>query len=287
MRKVEVMSFRTRMSQQSTVVQFRRLSESRELLWNLTLRELRSKYRRSFLGWSWSLLNPLALVAIYSFVFGVVFGSKAPVGDPSGLTTYALYLLSGLLPWSFFALVTGLGLSSLIGNAGLVRKVAFARETLVFSQSIFGFVQHCIEMSLLCTIMLIAGSPILPWLPEVLLLMVLLTIFSTGLGLILAVFAAYFRDLVYLWTIIMQAYFFMTPIIYNQDVLVGRVPGPLLKILEYNPMAVFIRSFRHTLYDGRGAEAGNIFFLFVVSFSIFFIGFKVFHRFTRRLAEEL
>ena len=146
MRKVEAMSLRTRISQQSTVVQFKRLSDSRELLWNLTLRELRSKYRRSFLGWSWSLLNPLALVAIYGFVFGVVFGAEAPVGNPSGLTTYALYLLTGLLPWSFFGLVTGLGLSSLIGNAGLVRKVAFARETLVFSQAIFGFVQHCIEM---------------------------------------------------------------------------------------------------------------------------------------------
>ena len=287
MRKVEAMSLRTRISQQSTVAQFKRLSDSRELLWNLTLRELRSKYRRSFLGWTWSLLNPLALVAIYSFVFGVVFGSQAPVGNPSGLTTYALYLLSGLLPWSFFALVTGLGLSSLIGNAGLVRKVAFARETLVFSQSIFGFVQHCIEMSLLCIIMLIAGSPILPWLPEVVLLMLLLTVFSTGIGLILAVFAAYFRDLVYLWTIIMQAYFFMTPIIWNPDDLVGQVSKPLLRVLEYNPMAIFVRSFRHTLYDGRGVEARELFILFVVSFSIFLIGFKVFHRFTRRLAEEL
>ena len=281
------MSLRTRISQQSTVVQLKRLSSSQELLWNLTLRELRSKYRRSFLGWTWSLLNPLALVAIYSFIFGVVFGSEAPVGDPSGLTSYALYLLSGLLPWSFFGLVTGLGLSSLIGNAGLVRKVAFARETLVFSQSIFSLVQFSIEMLLLSTILVIAGSPILPWLPEVIMLMLLLTIFSTGLALALAVCAAYFRDLVYLWTIIMQAYFFTTPIIYNADDLKGRVSELILNILNYNPMAVFVRAFRHTLYDGRGAEAGDILFLVIVSFSMFFIGFKIFHKFTRRLAEEL
>ena len=281
------MSLRTRISQQSTVVQLKRLSSSQELLWNLTLRELRSKYRRSFLGWTWSLLNPLALVAIYSFIFGVVFGSEAPVGDPSGLTSYALYLLSGLLPWSFFGLVTGLGLSSLIGNAGLVRKVAFARETLVFSQSIFSLVQFSIEMLLLSTILVIAGSPILPWLPEVIMLMLLLTIFSTGLALALAVCAAYFRDLVYLWTIIMQAYFFATPIIYNADDLKGRVSDPILNVMNYNPMAVFVRAFRHTLYDGRGAEAGDILFLVIVSFSMFFIGFKIFHKFTRRLAEEL
>ena len=118
-------------------------------------------------------------------------------------------------------------------------------------------------------------------------LMLLLTIFSTGLALALAVCAAYFRDLVYLWTIIMQAYFFATPIIYNADDLKGRVSDPILNVMNYNPMAVFVRAFRHTLYDGRGAEAGNILFLIIVSFSMFFSGFKIFHKFTRRLAEEL
>ena len=87
--------------------------QSRELLWNLTLRELRTKYRRSFLGWAWSMLNPLATVAIYGFVFGVLFNAQAPVGDPSGLTGFAYFLLCGLLPWNFFALVNNLGLGSI------------------------------------------------------------------------------------------------------------------------------------------------------------------------------
>ncbi len=67
----------------------------RELLWNLTLRELRTKYRRSFLGWTWSLINPLATMAIFTFIFVVVFDAQAPVGDPSGLKSYPLYLLAG------------------------------------------------------------------------------------------------------------------------------------------------------------------------------------------------
>ena len=71
----------------------KRVFDSRELLWNLTLRELRTKYRRSLLGWAWSMLNPLATVAIYSFVFGVLFESSAPVGDPSGLKGFAYFLL--------------------------------------------------------------------------------------------------------------------------------------------------------------------------------------------------
>ncbi|MEN9747104.1 MAG: hypothetical protein RL729_1576, partial [Actinomycetota bacterium] len=93
---------------------FTELLESRSLLWNLTLRELRSKYRRSFLGWAWSLLNPLSNMLIYTFVFGVVFGATAPIGEPSGLNVYALYLLCGILPWGFFSQVTNLGMNALL-----------------------------------------------------------------------------------------------------------------------------------------------------------------------------
>jgi ABC-type polysaccharide/polyol phosphate export permease len=259
----------------------------RELLWNLTLRELRGKYRRSFLGWTWSLLNPLALVVIYGFVFGVVFGATAPVGDPSGLENYALYLLSGILPWGFFNLVTGLGLGALVGNSGLVRKVAFPRETLVLAQSLFSLVQFSIEISLLVVILSIAGSQAWLWLPITILLMLLLAIFATGIGLMLSVVGVYFRDLPYLWTIIMQVYFFVTPIIYRQDVLQDRVSPLALKVLEWNPMAVFIRSFRHTLYDGSLPRWPQLLYLLGVSLLTFFLGFFVFASLNRRVAEEI
>ena len=97
----------------------KRVFDSRELLWNLTLRELRTKYRRSLLGWAWSMLNPLATVAIYSFVFGVLFESSAPVGDPSGLKGFAYFLLCALLPWNFFSLITNLGMGAISANSRL------------------------------------------------------------------------------------------------------------------------------------------------------------------------
>src|SRR5829696_3886036 len=137
---------------------------SRELLWNLTLRELRTKYRRSFLGWAWSMLNPLSQILIYGFVFGTLFDSTPPIGDPSGLDNFALWLLCGLLPWNFFGLVTSLGLGAVSANSGLVRRVAFPREVLVFSNVLHACVQFSIEMALLCVVLLIAGSPFLPWL---------------------------------------------------------------------------------------------------------------------------
>lgn len=260
---------------------------SGELLWNLTLRELRGKYRRSFLGWSWSLLNPLALVVIYGFVFGVVFGATPPTGDPSGIANYALYLLSGILPWGFYNLITGLGLGAMIGNGGLVRKVAFPRETLVFAQSLFSFVQFTIEIALLTVIVSIAGSLAWAWTPMTVFLMVLLAIFASGISLGLSVIAVYFRDLPYLWTIITQVYFFVTPIVYDAAVLEDRVSKPIILLLDWNPMAVFIQSFRRVLYDGAFPELGSVGYLCGVSLVSLGVGWFVFQKMNRRLAEEI
>jgi len=270
-----------------SVHQIKEIAASRNLLWNLTLRELRSKYRRSVLGWSWSLLNPLAQMAIYTFVFGLLFGAKAPVGDPSGITTYGLYLLTGIIPWGFFALICSVGLQSILSNTNLVRKVAFARESLVLSQVLFCFVQFSIEMSLVCLVLLIAGSAILPWLPMTLLLMVLMACFAGGIALVLSVSAVFFRDLPYLWTIINQLWFFATPVIYDPKIIEGKVPAVVEEVLHWNPTAVFIRAFRATTYHGTAPKLHDIGALVVAATISLIIGLATFNKLKRRLAEEL
>jgi len=269
------------------VTQLSELRRSKNLLWNLTLRELRSKYRRSFLGWAWSMLNPLSNMIIYWFVFGVVFGATAPTGHPSGVNNYALYLLAGILPWGFFSLVTNLGLGSLIGNAGLVRKVFFAWETLVFAQVIFSFVQFCIEMSLLCIALILVGSPILHWIPVAFLMMLLLAVYSAGFALAVSVGAVFFRDLRYLWTILIQVMFFATPIIYTPDRLDGKLHPYVEFIFHWNPMAMFILSFRRLLYSGRAPEFGHVVYLGCASIVSFVVGWAIFVKLSRRLAEEV
>jgi ABC-type polysaccharide/polyol phosphate export permease len=260
---------------------------SRELLWNLSLRELRTKYRRSALGWTWSLLNPLATVAIFTFVFGHVFQSQAPVGDPSGINIFALFLLCGLLPWNFFTLVTGQSMGSLLGNAGLVKKVSFQRETLVLSQVIFAFVQFSIEMSILFVAITVAGSGAWKYLPMVLLLMVILAMFATGISLALAAVAVYFHDLNYLWTIFCQLWFFATPIVYAPTVLTGRVPGFVEKALKLNPMSGYVRSFRVMLYDGVMPGVKTMAALLALSLASIAFGLWVFRRLSARMPEEL
>jgi ABC-type polysaccharide/polyol phosphate export permease len=260
---------------------------SKGLLWHLTLRELRTKYRKSFLGWTWSMLNPLATVGIYSFVFGHLFQIQAPTGNPSGLKVFALYLLCGLLPWNFLMLTTSTGMSALLANASLVKKVSFPREVLVFAQSLHGLVQFSIEMGLFVLVLVIASTAFLPWVPVILFQMLLLLIFGTGLALALSAVNVYFRDLSYLWQIFTQVWFFATPIVYSETVLVDRVSPTVLTILEWNPMAVFARGFRYSLYDGTFPGWVNLGTCTLVSCISMVGGWYVFNRLSRRFAEEL
>jgi ABC-2 type transport system permease protein len=271
----------------SVLAPVKRVAAAHELLWNLTLRELRTKYRRSFLGWTWSMLNPLATVAVYAFVFGHLFQASHQPGDPSGVDAYALYLLCGLLPWNCFTMVSGLGMGSVLGNSALVKKAAFPREVLVFAQSMHGLVQFSIEMGILAVIMLIAGSMFLPWLPVILVQMLLLLLFATGIGLGLAAINVYFRDVSYLWEIFTRVLFFATPIVYSPDILEGRVSGWVEAILRWNPMAVFIRGFRHSFYDGAFVGWAELGAAALAAFISMTLGWMIFTKMSRRFAEEI
>lgn len=260
---------------------------ARELLWNLTLRELRTKYRKSFLGWAWSMLNPLATVAIYTFVFGVLFEANAPNGDPSGLRGFAYFLLAALLPWNFFSLVANLGLTSISGNSGLVRRVAFPREVLVFSNSLHACVQFAIELGIFAVVLLLVGGPVFPWILGALVTSLFLALFGTGVALALSVLAVYFKDVTYLWAIFLQVWFFLTPIVYAPEVVDEKAPAWVTSILDFNPMRAFAIAYRSFLYDGRFPPGETIVFIVIVSMLSLIAGWKIFGKLGRRLAEEV
>jgi len=264
-----------------------RVFAARELLWNLVLRELRTKYRRSFLGWAWSMLNPLATVAIYGFVFGVLFEAEAPVGASSGVASFPLFMLCALLPWNFFSLVNNLGLGAITNNAGLVRRVAFPRETLVLANVGHAAVQFGIEIGLLCAVLAVVGTGLLPWLPVVLATVVLLALFATGFALALAALAVYFRDLTYLWAIAIQVWFFATPVVYPPQLIEANAPAWLARVLEQNPTYRFVDVLREMLYHGQAPAWSSLGVLVLWALGALVGGWAVFTRLSRRMPEEV
>lgn len=267
----------------------RELIARRELLWNLTLRELRGRYKRSLLGWGWSLLNPIAYMLIYTFAFSVILEAEPLPGDPSGLQSYAVYLLCGLLPWSFFLVSVSSAMESVVANGALVRKVAFPREHLIISTVIAGLFTLAVEMSVLSAALLVFGNMVLPWLPLVVLTSALVALFATGFGLALAAGNVYFRDMSYLWGIVVQAWFFSTPIVYPRSLVQERLADypSILRLYDNLPMAVVVRIYRNLLYDLRMPRLLDYGLLTAYSLSALAIGWWIFDRFEGRFAEEL
>lgn len=265
------------------------LRRHRELFVNLTLRELRGKYKRSALGWGWSMLNPLAQMAIFTLVFGYVIKVPVPTGDPSGLQVFALFLLCGLLPWTFLANGVTNGMGSLLANANLVKKVWFPRELLVASTvGSFG-VSFVIELGVLSVALLIAGNMVLPWLLPVVVVVLIQATFVLGLALALSVWSVYFRDLEYLVGIALQFWFYATPIVYPIS-LVEQEAGAdslLFRLYELNPMTRFAEVYRDLLYSLRAPSAATVGYLLGCAIVSLLIGWTAFGRLQGRLAEEL
>lgn len=262
------------------------LRGSRDLLVNLTLREIRGKYKRTVLGQAWSLLNPIAQMATYSVVFSLLLRSQPDRGDPSGLHVFALWLSAGLLPWLFFNNVVTTGMSSLVGNANLIKKVYFPRETLVISNALSWLFTFSIEMIVLTVAVLIFGGSPLAYLPATIFFMVVLTGLGLGVSFVLAVANVYFRDTQHFISILMQVWFYATPIVYPIKI-VAEKRHDLLTIYRINPLERFVEVFRNTLYDGRWPSLSNTLYVVLVSAAVLVVGYLVFKNSETRLAEEL
>jgi lipopolysaccharide transport system permease protein len=269
---------------------------SRELLFNLTSREVRGKYKRTIFGQLWSLANPLALMLIYTLVFGVLFKSNPLPGDPSGLNVFALWLLCGLLPWTFFSAVVTSGAASLVGNAGLIQKVSFTRIVLPLSTVGASAYNWLFEMAVLLIAITIAGGFVLPWIPLLIVVMALLAVFAAGVGLIFAIANVYFRDTQYLLSIVLQLWIYLTPIIYpiervaaasvHQGGLVG-TPITILGLYDLNPIVHFVALFRQLIYDNRFPDPIEWLICVCWSLASIGVGMLIFRKNERNLAETL
>lgn len=266
------------------------LVATRELLWNLTVRDVKGQYRRTVLGQLWSILNPLATMVVYTIVFSVIFRAQPREGDPSGIDVYPLWLMSGLLPWTFFTRVVNGGLSSVVSNAGLVKKVYFPRMHLPFAVMLSTGFTWSIELSVLMVVLVLFGGMPLPWIPLLIVMMVVLAAFAVGLSMLLAILNVHFRDTQHFVSILLQMWMYLTPIIYPitlVEAAAERTGDWLLFVYRLNPMERFVEVFRNLLYDNRVPALDDLLVCVVVAGVTFTLGYLVFSRKERRLAELL
>jgi ABC-2 type transport system permease protein len=273
---------------------FKDLWSARELLGNLVLRETRGQYKRTVLGRLWSLMNPLALMLIYTFIFSIVFRMQPAAGDPSGLNIFPLWLLCGLLPWIFFSTSINATANSLLTNADLISKVYFPRGVLPLAAVGTSGMNWGIEMGVLTIALLIVGANVLIWLPGAVLFMLLLAMFVSGLGWMLSILTIYFRDAQYLLSIILQLWMYLTPIIYPVSLIqelsdkAGGLFGSSITVMDVytvNPMFHFVAAFRQLLYDNRWPDTVHLVTCVLWTAAAVIIGAFVFSRRDKKIAE--
>lgn len=271
----------------------RELWQYRELIRNLILRDLRARYKGSALGYLWTQLAPLGMMLVYVIVFSFLL--------PNGLAMFPVFIIVGLLPWNYTAEAVLSGTRSVIDNAALVKKVYFPREVLplvAVGSSLLNFVLSLPMMALVIIVVQLAtlGRLNLSWsivyLPVI---MALQTIFLAGLALLLGAGAVFFRDVVHLIGIVINIWFFLTPIIYPLSTISEGLAARLIR--WFNPLASIIEFYREIIY-GNPVPVGLIPTPGVPALSamlrvgltgliILAFGYWVFQRTSRHFGEEL
>lgn len=250
----------------------------KNLLKELTVKNVKLKYRNSWLGILWSFLQPLLNMIVLSVVFGGIFGKKNDL-----FICYPVYLFTGRLLFSFFTSSTKQALSSFRRNQAIIKKVYVPKYMYPLSAIFSNFVTFAI--SLLCLISVwiffkltgisggskleINGYVLLCWVP-----MLLLLIFSTGVGLILSVVSVYFRDVEYIWDVMCQLLFYMVPIIYHLKTITTHWIQVVIKI---NPLYSMIELFRHCVLYGQIMSWKLFVYALVISVVTLIIGILFFN----------
>jgi ABC-2 type transport system permease protein len=277
----------------------REVWDYRELLGQLIRKELKVKYKDSVLGFVWTLLRPLLYLLVYSVAIGYFLGSSRSIPD------FGVYLFTGLLAWNLFTDIVGGCTGVIVGNAGLVKKVYFPRE--LFPLSVVGaaLINFCLQL-----VVLVIGYAATEQWPRpsnfglVLPALLVLVVFSTALGLLLASANVYLRDVTYLVDVALLLWFWMTPIVYDwtkvhtQLVTGGHHLNWLFQIYMANPAANVVLAFQRALWPGglttKGAAfyyPGNLYLrlgvLFVISSALLWLAQRIFAKAQGNFAQEL
>jgi len=238
----------------------------RELIWALALKELKVRYKRSVLGFMWALLNPALLMLVLTLVFSSIMRFPIP--------HYAIFLLSVLLPWTFFSQALAYGVESIVSNGDLIKKVSLPKVVFPIAALVSNLINLVLSLIPLALLVPALRHPFYwTWiyLPVP---MLALAIFTLGAMFFFAAANVYYRDVSHILQIILSAWFYVTPIIYPLDL----IPEKERWIFKLNPIIYVINGFRLAVYYGQLPHLQSIVASFVCAFLMLFIGFYLFRR---------
>lgn len=222
------------------------------LLRQLVLTDFKLRYKGSVLGYIWTLLRPLALfVVLY-----IVFVGFLKVGD--AVPHYAVYLLLGVVLWNYFVEVTNNGVSAIVGKGDLLRKLAFPRYVVVVAGSFSALISLIINLCVLAIFMIINGVPFTLSILWLIPIIAELFVFSLAVAFILSALYVKFRDINYIWEVVLQAGFYATPILYPISLVITMSPF-VAKLILLNPMAQIIQDARHMVITPEALTIGSVY----------------------------
>ena len=244
-------------------------------------REFQSKYRNSLLGAAWNVLNPLAMVVVYTVIFSQVM--KARLAGVDSTFAYSIYLCAGILTWGLFAEITGRAQNIFIENANLLKKLSFPRLCLPTVVILNAGLNFAIIFGLFSGFLLITGN--FPgWVYLALIPLLLIeTAFAIGLGITLGVLNVFFRDIGQLFGVVLQFWFWLTPIVYPATTL----PESVRKIMAFNPMAALTAGYQTILVHGHWPQWKSLWLVTLLATLFSGIGYRLFRRHAGEMVDEL
>jgi lipopolysaccharide transport system permease protein len=249
--------------------------EYKELIKNLVISDLKTKYSNSALGFAWSMLNPLLMMLVLYLVFNNVFRNNQE--------HFALYILIGLTGWRFFSLGTSMAMSSIVGKSSLVTKIFIPREILTLSVVLSALVSSLLEFLVLIPLLLIFGirlSVTVLFFPA---LHVLYFLLVYGIALSLASLYVYYRDINQIWEVLLQIGFFLSPIVYP----VSLIPEKYMDYYMLNPITRLIEMYRDSLLAGKLPSPADFVLVLFFGIILFVFGSWLFRKLSPRFAEEV
>jgi ABC-type polysaccharide/polyol phosphate export permease len=260
----------------STIVgEVRDLYRYRDFLKLLVAKTIKSRYKRSVLGVAWTLLNPLVTMLVMSVAFSTVFRAAIP--------RYPVYLLVGLTAWNFFSQSTAFAMGQLFWGGTLMKRVYLPPTIFAVACIVNGLVNLAFALIPLLAIMIVLGQPLHPtwWFFPVAIL--ILAVFSLGIALLMSSLAALFVDVMEMYQLLLQALFFLTPILYPAEI----IPKEMSWTLALNPLRYMVDIVRQPIYDGRIPDGTTLLVSVVLAVGALLLGAWVFTRKADELAYQL